>query len=221
MKDADRNWIYKNLIIGNRKGGIYNDYGDNNIIENNYVENNTAEGILLIGSNLNEFVGNSIVNNHMSGIFLQTSDNNQFHENYFHGNSYGIYLLYTADNNLIYNNTFFANLIQDALEEFSKTQWDNGVIGNSWNNYNGKDIDDNGIGDTPYYFDDSVDNYPLWWDAPVFEILNPNDDDMSSASSPEFSLNMTEGIAATVRYMFNNNSTNYTGSLNEFLDQNG
>ena len=221
MEGSNRNWIYENLMVGNKEGGIYNYYGDNNIIEDNIIKNNIGEGIFIIGSNFNDHIGNSIVNNSLSGVYLQASDDNQFYENYFHTNTYGIYLQYSADNSLIYNNTFFENLIQDAYEDLLSAQWDNGLIGNSWTDYSGKDIDDNGIGDSAYYFDDSVDNYPLWWDAPMFEILDPYDSDVFGTISPAFSLNMTEGVASSVKYSFNNETTSYSGSVNGFINQDG
>jgi hypothetical protein len=41
--------------------------------------------------------------------------------------------------------------------------WDNGSVGNYWNDYNGIDIDHNGIGDTPYNLSggSNQDRYPL------------------------------------------------------------
>jgi nitrous oxidase accessory protein NosD len=42
--------------------------------------------------------------------------------------------------------------------------WDNGEEGNYWEDYNGTDANNDGIGDTPYVIDDNnVDNYPLMY----------------------------------------------------------
>jgi hypothetical protein len=48
-------------------------------------------------------------------------------------------------------------------------QWDNGTIGNYWDDYNGSDLDDDGIGDTPYIIPGpggNQDNFPIWDDDP-------------------------------------------------------
>ena len=55
--------------------------------------------------------------------------------------------------------------------------WDNGIIGNYWDDYIGKDSDDNEIGDSPYYGISGIiggqDNCPIWWDSPVLNIIEP------------------------------------------------
>lgn len=72
---------------------------------------------------------------------------------------------------LLYNNSFNCsiNVIIDkeelTLSGFGKSElpkFDNGIIGNYWNDYLGADNDNNGIGDEPYYIaEDIIDNYPL------------------------------------------------------------
>ncbi len=219
IRNGDRTGVYDNNIIENKEGGIFIEYSNDIAISKNRIDENIGVGVTFRGSDLNNLRSNSIKNNHKSGVFLIASDDNQFFMNIFQSNTYGIYLTYSATNNLVYNNSFFENVIQDAYEEFLNTQWDDGLIGNSWTNYIGKDINDDGIGDSAYYFDRSVDNYPLWWDAPKFEILNPHIGDFFGIYSPEFSLNITEGTASSVKYSFNNETTSYSSSINGFVDQ--
>jgi len=66
--------------------------------------------------------------------------------------------------------------------------WDNGKEGNYWGNYNGSDMNGDGICDTPYVIDASnQDNYPLM--APVdidsVSIELPEWESPSSNPSPE------------------------------------
>jgi hypothetical protein len=45
---------------------------------------------------------------------------------------------------------------------FPINSWDNGTVGNFWDDYHGTDNNDDGIGDTPYIIDENnQDNYPL------------------------------------------------------------
>ena len=88
--------------------------------------------------------------------------------------SYG---LYVRDYSFNENNTFYKNRllnkgIAHAFDAGVDTrwnatdignQWDDGSEGNYWSDYNGKDILDDNIGDTPYNIPggSSVDRYPL------------------------------------------------------------
>jgi hypothetical protein len=45
-------------------------------------------------------------------------------------------------------------------ENSTNNVWDNGSEGNYWSNYNGTDLDNDGIGDTKLPWE-GVDNYPL------------------------------------------------------------
>jgi len=70
-----------------------------------------------------------------------------------------------CDSNLIYLNNFQNqhNVIDDGIN-----QWDNGTIGNYWDDYEGVDANDDGIGDTPYNLNGTggnQDNFPIWEDG--------------------------------------------------------
>ena len=73
------------------------------------------------------------------------------------------------DQNLIFYNVFSNNGLH-AEDNGVNNTWDNGLIGNYWDNYIGTDSDGDGIGDTPYYISGaagSQDNYPLM-ERPTF-----------------------------------------------------
>ncbi|GAG66746.1 unnamed protein product, partial [marine sediment metagenome] len=61
-----------------------------------------------------------------------------------------------------------------SIDDGLYNTWDNGSIGNYWGNYTGVDLNDDGIGDTPYVVSvwmpapgqtGSIDNYPIWDDG--------------------------------------------------------
>jgi nitrous oxidase accessory protein len=68
-----------------------------------------------------------------------------------------------SSNNTFVHNSFIDNPTQVVnLNSTYANTWDNGTEGNHWSNYNGTDIDGDGIGDTPHIIDkNNQDNYPL------------------------------------------------------------
>jgi len=87
-----------------------------------------------------------------------------------------------AENNLFYHNNFvnnYVNLMYSWNPEMSNSNyWDNEKEGNYWSNYNGVDVDGDGIGDTPYsIYYKNVDYYPL---------MEPFDIDSVTVELPEW-----------------------------------
>ena len=73
---------------------------------------------------------------------------------------YGAYID-GSDGCLFYLNNFVNNT-QHVYAQYSTVQWNSSQYGNYWDNYTGVDEDGDGIGDTPYYIDESnVDYKPL------------------------------------------------------------
>ena len=87
-------------------------------------------------------------------------------------NDTGLRIAPDCYDNLIYLNYFTNNYIH-AYDYGINNKWDNGSIGNYWDDYEGVDADNNGIGDTPYTnirgSADSQDNFPIWTDEEIPE----------------------------------------------------
>ena len=180
--------ISENIIKNNGLEGIYLSNSSYNTISNNIVKDNYY-GIGLHWAvsgpgpcKYNNILNNKVLNNAQRGIHMSF-----YHEyNKIIGNTiaynkkYGIKICCRCNNNIIYHNNFKAN-IQNAKDEYTNV-WDNSYPsgGNYWDDYNGTDADDDGIGDTPYAVPggDNKDNYPLMQpfgenEPPVVEIVNP------------------------------------------------
>ncbi len=197
---ASNNTISGNNIIANERGIVlgsisYIECSKHNTIYRNNIMNNNV-GIDLFGSS-NAIIGNYIANNGV-GIYIN-----------------GHVPLFGSQNNTIYHNTFINNAKQvDDIHwkvEFSAISvniWDNGYPsgGNYWSDYNGKDNNRDGFGDTPYVIDENnQDNYPLIsplvaipWDLhpPKITILSPKNETYTINNIP-----LTFTVSETASWM--------------------
>ncbi|MEM1522920.1 MAG: NosD domain-containing protein [Thermofilaceae archaeon] len=159
--------IANNTITNNREG-IYLVYSSGNTITGNILSNN-REGINLVSSSGNTITGNTLSNNG-EGIYLRYSSDNRVTENKILNNNNGIYLWKSSGNRVFLNN-FIGNVRQVSLEDSGENVWDDGSRGNFWSDYKGSDVNNDGIGDTPYTIDEkNVDRYPLINPYEVFPV---------------------------------------------------
>ena len=153
--------ISGNTITDNGDWGIYLKFSTNNIISGNYIENNSLGGTynngikLLNSSNYNTIFGNTFIKD-----WIELDD---------------------SDNNIFYNNNFISQHIQSYCWNCENTAWYNPKLGkgNYWNNYDGLDENDDGIGDTPHIVSsgDIQDNFPLMNPyGETFDIPSSNQD---------------------------------------------
>jgi parallel beta-helix repeat protein len=160
----------ENVNVSNCNYGVALYASDYNTILGN-VMSSGEEGIRLETSDNNTIVNNAMINNtgymyHAAGVHLiYGSEGNVISCNSMSNNYCGIRLTGQGTNgNIIYNNNFINNTYQVLWQPSGMLSniWDNGFEGNYWSDYNGKDADHDGIGDTPYVIDtNNTDHYPL------------------------------------------------------------
>jgi len=165
ISDSNENTIFGNIITNNDNGiklhgSLYNIISGNTIIQNN-------RGISAhVYSDENTITENNI-NNNTDGIYINLCYNNIINSNNISDNNdHGIAIYSSSRENHIFHNNFFNNIKNVKSHGFNNV-WDNGYPsgGNYWDDYDG--VDENpidGIGDTPYDINDSIenpDNYPL------------------------------------------------------------
>ena len=202
--------VYDNDITNNTEGILlaapnHIECAYSNIYQNN-ITNNT-EGISITAEICcSRTVDNNIFQNKISdnkmGIKIELGDcaggpievgNNNIYQNNITYNEKGISVFESGSgmsyirNNRFYHNNFKGNKEHAYDEEYNR--WDNGSVGNYWDDYNGIDIMlPYGIGDIPYNVPPRIlsnkDRYPLmvpWPDVCLYNNNQPNENSNSQS----------------------------------------
>ncbi|MHA2367033.1 MAG: right-handed parallel beta-helix repeat-containing protein, partial [Candidatus Hodarchaeales archaeon] len=221
-----------NLLLSNNcshNGNGINLRAPNNTISENYIEYNSGNGIYLWGADsihntLSNNITRNFINNNIYGIVLSDESSlNKFEGNRIIDNTGTGFLIDPGCNdNLIFNNTFINNINTNAEDNGNNNNWNSTTLGNYWDDYPGKDADDEGIGDTPYSISGtagSQDNFPIWWDDPVITIISPVANSTHGSTAPTFTLSI-EGVPVAMWYEIEETSDSFpiTG-LNGTIDQ--
>lgn len=221
--NSNDNKIINNTIVNTWNDAIRLSQSNFNLVKKNYITD-SYYGIM-VNANNNTISCNDIYNSTNGIWFAGSNYNNTGCSNSIHDGSYGIYLGGAfCRYNLFYNNSLIGNGI-NAFDDGAFNDWDNGVIGNYWDNYTGMDVNDDGIGDNIYNITGlagSQDNFPIWWDAPVFNIISPSLDDEFGNTTPSYEISITEGLKDTMWYTLDDGLTNttftsITGVINQIL----
>ena len=134
---------------------------DNDTIRQNTVRG-FGQGVNLISSRGSTVSGNNITENGRTGLVLEESSNNQIENNIVTKNTVGITLDEYSLSNRIDRNNFFNN--QNVISKSATSLWsssdtfaytylgqkEQSRMGNFWTDYQGKDRNGDGIGDSPY-----------------------------------------------------------------------
>ena len=169
---------------------------------NSTYNNGNGAGIRLYDVNNSQIINNNLFFNNGNGIGLHDGNNNSFIGNTVNSNNVGLANTGKSANNLFYNNDFTNLGGINAIDNGTTNMWDDGFTGNSWDDYSGKDANDDGIGDTPYTIPGtagSQDNFPIWWDAPVISIISPVLNASFQNTAPQFSISI-EGVPDSMWY---------------------
>ncbi|RCV65421.1 CASH domain-containing protein [Methanophagales archaeon] len=109
-----------------------------------------SQGIELMKS-CNNIIANNIASKNNAGIYFESSDNNRIYLNNFITNTVNANSLSSSN---IWNSS---SEIAYGYNGSTYTKY----LGNYWDDYEGSDVDGDGIGDTPYSLISDKDNYPL------------------------------------------------------------
>ena len=212
-----------NISIMNETYGIGLAECENNTFKYNEIKQ-CGIGIWLLGyCDNNNFTNNEFNNNSHAGIKIHSNNDNLFSYNLFKDNDYGLYFAGFSERNLVYKNVFINNTIH-AYDVDTLNYWDNGMIGNYWDDYNGTDLNFDGIGDSPYNISGPVlnqDNFPLIYPpSPEISIMKPSENTIFGETPPDFEILLQGFNIVSIWYTIDNGTHNYTiteltGTINQ------
>lgn len=143
------NCRYERNTIRNNKAGVAVMYTKNVVMLENRFEDNwgsNAYGLLLKEINRSRIEGNYFSNNSVA-VYVEASSRNRFSGNNFVQNGWAVKLMANSTNNRFTGNNFIANSFEVAT---NSRQNFNEFDQNYWSQYEGYDLDRNGVGDVPY-----------------------------------------------------------------------
>lgn len=163
-------------VLGNQQDGIDIFSGSDRIFiggltegERNIVSGNGGDGIhITAGNDFNWIAGNLIgagikgiaIGNNQCGISVDNVNRNFIRANIIKANKRSGITLTKTVNCVIFSNEL--KNPQNGYDDSGYNSWNCGNIGNYWSDYKGKDVNGDGIGDTPYQISpNGIDRYPL------------------------------------------------------------
>ena len=146
LYSSSSNTLTNNTVNSSDYQGISLWYSSNNNLTNNAANSNNCGIYLYNSSNYNTLTSNTANSNNWKGIYLNSSSNNTIYNNYFN-NTNNAY-----DDG---NNTW--NITKTAGTNIIGGSW---LGGNYWSDYEGEDLNGDGLGDTllPYNSSENIQN---------------------------------------------------------------
>ncbi len=169
---------YHSTIRGNHiynlRYGLHYMFSDDNIFEDNEMVSNVAGAAIMYSKRIqfrrNVFMHNrgfssfgilfqdaehciaedNVISDNAVGIFMESLRNSTLQRNLISANNLAMQIFHSASNNAFENNNFVENLSPiEVIGGHTDNKW-NGAVGNYWSDYEGYDLDGDGIGDVPH-----------------------------------------------------------------------
>jgi nitrous oxidase accessory protein len=170
---------YRSVIRANRvhnlRYGLHYMYSDDNEFEGNLFYNNVAGAAIMYSKRVrfrhNEFLHNrgfasygvlfqsdenctaegNVIADNAVGIFMEALQSSTLRNNLLAGNDVALRVFSSATGNLFEKNNIVENLSPlEVIGSHTDNLWNGAVSGNYWSDYDGFDLDGDGVGDTPY-----------------------------------------------------------------------
>ena len=177
---SDDNQFEENVFSDNVAGAAIMYSRGIQFRRNAFIHNRgfSSFGILFQGCEENLAEGNFIIDN-ATGLFLEAVRHTTFRKNVIAENDVAMQIFSSSEENLFSENQFVENLSPlQLVGKKTASFWQEGGRGNFWSDYDGYDLDGDGIGDVPHkiqnIFEYLEGNYPrlrLYFNSPVAQAL--------------------------------------------------
>jgi nitrous oxidase accessory protein len=170
---------YHSLIRDNRvhdlRYGLHYMYSDDNDFEGNIFYNNVAGAAIMYSKRIhfrrNAFLHNrgfasygilfqsddncvadeNVIADNAVGIFMEALAGSTLRHNLLAGNDLALKVFSSAVDNLFENNNVVENLSPlEVIGSHTNNRWNGPLAGNYWSDYDGFDLNGDGVGDVPY-----------------------------------------------------------------------
>ncbi|WP_417700699.1 nitrous oxide reductase family maturation protein NosD [Pseudophaeobacter sp.] len=165
---ADNSEVSGNVSIGNHLGYAVM-FSTRVKVTNNISLNDRDHGVMLNYTNKGIIRGNYVKNARNKCTFLYNSHKNEFSDNWFQGCAIGIHFTAGSEGNKMAGNAFVGNRHQVKYVASKWVEWSHEGRGNYWSDNAGFDVDGDGIADSPYRPNDSMDH--VLWTQPAAKML--------------------------------------------------
>jgi nitrous oxidase accessory protein len=174
LQNANYSVIRENRVHDLRYGLHYM-YSDDSEFEGNAFYNNVAGAAIMYSRRVrfrhNSFLHNrgfasygvlfqadedctaeeNLIADNAVGVFMEGLTRTEFRHNTISGNDLALRVFSSSNANLFERNNFVENLSPlEVIGSHTDNRWNGPEAGNYWSDYDGLDLDGNGIGDIPY-----------------------------------------------------------------------
>lgn len=128
--------LTNNTASNNAYAGFYLFVASSCTLMNNTATNNEQYGFYLLGDSNSCTLMNNTASGNACGFMLNFANSCTLSNNTAKENQYGIYLCY-CNGNLLFFNRLFDNTQSNGYDDGDSNNWDNGLHGNFWDDYDG------------------------------------------------------------------------------------
>lgn len=170
---ADYAEVCNNIMYENNIG-VYTRGASYHLIHNNTIKSNSEYGLYAYTPSDHMVIADNLFFLNDCSLRIKGSKYCEIIRNHFNNSDRGMYFCCGARLNIVYHNTFLNHSIWNADDQVGSNEWNNTHSeGNYWDDYNGKDKNNDGIGDTSYNISKGRGSYDF------FPLMNPYRKDIS------------------------------------------